>query len=201
MANGQLTPKQQRFVEEYLIDLNATAAARRAGYAEANADRQAAQLLGNTRVSAAIAEAMRRRSERTHITQDDVLREWATLAFSDIGDILDFTGGEVRLKRPRDIPKAARRAISSMKVRREIEGRGDDARPVEVIEFKLWDKNTSLTNAAKHLNMLLNKVAPVNPDGTTPYDGNGAVAALLAELRERVERRRGEAGGAPGQPT
>ena len=68
-----LTPKQQRFVEEYLVDLNATRAAVRAGYKEKNAEQIAYQLLQKTSVSTAIQEAQQKRSERVQITQDYVL--------------------------------------------------------------------------------------------------------------------------------
>lgn len=71
MAN--LTPKQQRFVEEYLIDLNATQAAIRAGYSEKTANEQGSRLLANVSISEAIAEAQAKREERTQITQDYVL--------------------------------------------------------------------------------------------------------------------------------
>ena len=68
-----LTPKQQRFVEEYLIDLNATQAAIRAGYSVKTAEQQGNRLLGNAKVAAYIALAQANRSERTEITQDYVL--------------------------------------------------------------------------------------------------------------------------------
>lgn len=71
MAN--LTPKQQRFVEEYLIDLNATQAAIRSGYSEKTANEQGSRLLANVSISEAIAEAQNKRAERTEITQDYVL--------------------------------------------------------------------------------------------------------------------------------
>ena len=71
MAN--LTPKQQRFVEEYLIDLNATQAAIRAGYSPRTANEQGAQNLAKLSISEAIAEAQNKRVERTEITQDYVL--------------------------------------------------------------------------------------------------------------------------------
>ena len=69
----ELTPKQKRFVGEYLIDLNATQAAIRAGYSEKTAEVQGPRLLGNIRVQAAIAEAIEQREKRTQITQDYVL--------------------------------------------------------------------------------------------------------------------------------
>jgi len=68
-----LTPKQESFVEEYLIDLNATQAVIRSGYSEKTAEQQGHQLLKKTLVSAAIAEAQAGRSARTSITQDYVL--------------------------------------------------------------------------------------------------------------------------------
>lgn len=69
-----LPAKQQRFVEEYLRDLNASAAARRAGYSEKNADKIGPRLVGNSRVAAAVAEAQAARSGRTQVDQDYVLR-------------------------------------------------------------------------------------------------------------------------------
>lgn len=69
-----MTEKQKRFVEEYLIDLNATAAARRAGYSEKNAHKIGPELLGKTSISAAIQKRMKAREKRVNITQDYVLK-------------------------------------------------------------------------------------------------------------------------------
>lgn len=88
-----LTEKQKRFVEEYLVDLNATAAAKRAGYSEKTADRIGPELLGKTCVSAAIQEAIKKRQKRTQITQDRVISELGKVAFSDADD-----GSESSLK-------------------------------------------------------------------------------------------------------
>ena len=77
-----LTPKQALFVEQYLIDLNATAAAKRAGYSEKTAEQQGYQLLQKPSVQQAVEEAKEIRSERTGVTQDEViagLRKEATL--------------------------------------------------------------------------------------------------------------------------
>jgi len=71
MAN--LTPKQQRFVEEYLIDLNATQAAIRAGYSEKTAKSIGQENLTKPDIQKAIQEAQNKRAERTEITQDYVL--------------------------------------------------------------------------------------------------------------------------------
>ena len=69
-----LTPKQARFVEEYLVDLNATQAAIRAGYSARNADKIGPELLGKTRVAEAVKAAQQARTERTEITQDEVIQ-------------------------------------------------------------------------------------------------------------------------------
>ena len=66
-----LTPKQARFVEEYLIDLNATQGAIRAGYSKKTANEQGAQLLAKLSIRQAVAEAQAIRSKRTEITQEE----------------------------------------------------------------------------------------------------------------------------------
>lgn len=68
-----LNPKQARFVEEYLLDLNGKQAAIRAGYSEKTADAQASRLLTHVKVATAVAAGLKARSERTEITQDYVL--------------------------------------------------------------------------------------------------------------------------------
>ncbi len=71
---SDLTPKQARFVEEYLLDLNATQAAIRAGYSKKTANEQGAQLLAKLSIREAVAEAQAIRSKRTAITQDEVIQ-------------------------------------------------------------------------------------------------------------------------------
>lgn len=68
-----LNPKQQRFVDEYLIDLNATQAATRAGYSPKTANEQGARLLAHASVAAEIQKKVKERAKRTEITQDYVL--------------------------------------------------------------------------------------------------------------------------------
>ena len=92
MAQRKLNPKQQRFVEEYLIDLNATQAAIRARYSPKTATAIASENLSKPSISAAIACAMAERSKRTGITQDRILEELAKVAFIKLTDIVDDTG-------------------------------------------------------------------------------------------------------------
>ncbi len=74
MTKASLTSKQACFVEEYLVDLNATQAAIRAGYSARNADKIGPELLGKTRVAEAVKAAQQARTERTEITQDEVIQ-------------------------------------------------------------------------------------------------------------------------------
>ena len=101
------TPRQAQFVAEYLIDLNATQAAIRAGYSAKTANEQGARLLTNVSVRSALDEAMKARGERIQTTADDVLREITRLAMFDPADLTN-------VKSPDDIkalPEDVRRAI------------------------------------------------------------------------------------------
>lgn len=82
---GKLTDKQKRFVEEYLIDLNATQAAIRAGYSEDTARQIGAENLTKPVIQQAIQQAQNERSERTQITQDDVIRRLIEIADISVG--------------------------------------------------------------------------------------------------------------------
>lgn len=84
-----LTGKQNRFVEEYLIDHNATAAAKRAGYSKKTAGSQGQRLLTNVEIKKKIQQANQKRSERTEITQDRVLEEIGKYAFAEASDSSD----------------------------------------------------------------------------------------------------------------
>lgn len=84
-----LTPKQARFVQEYLIDLNATQAAVRAGYSERTACEQGSRLLANVKVQEAIYAAKKKRQERTEITQDYVIGKLVEIADRTASDCQD----------------------------------------------------------------------------------------------------------------
>jgi phage terminase small subunit len=97
-----LTPKQQRFVDEYLIDLNATQAAIRAGYSKKTADQQASRLLTNVKVRAELAKSMTAREERTAVTQDYVLSGIVEVIerCRQVSPVLDRSGGQVFVETP-----------------------------------------------------------------------------------------------------
>lgn len=92
----KLTPKQQRFVDEYLIDLNATQAAIRAGYSARTAAWIGTQLLTKTHIADKVNERITRRSQRTEITQDMVLERWWELANADANDLVEYRRNNCR---------------------------------------------------------------------------------------------------------
>ncbi len=87
---GPMTPRQELFVLEYLIDLNATRAAIRAGYSLRNAKAQGCALLRRSDVAEAIRQAMAERARRTGITAERVLEEFARIAFLDLRLIVEW---------------------------------------------------------------------------------------------------------------
>lgn len=150
-----LTAKQIRFVDEYLIDLNATQAAVRAGYSARNADKIGSQLLGKTRVSAEIASKMKQREQRTNITQDRVLQELARIAFFDIRKLYNDDGS---MKRPDELDNDSAAVLSGIDVTEEFEGSGQDRKIIgHTKKAKVFDKGTALTLAMRHLGMLIDK--------------------------------------------
>lgn len=147
----RLGARQQRFVEEYMIDLNATQAAIRAGYSCKYADRQAHLLRINDNVAAAISVAIAERSKRTGITADRVLMEVARVAFANITDVVNLD--EAAVKRGSHADDTA--AIQSIKVKHIITKEGENVLEREV---KLHDKIKSLDLLARHLGLYNDKM-------------------------------------------
>lgn len=91
----KLTKKQQLFVDEYLIDLNATQAAIRAGYSVNSARDIGCENLTKPNIQQAIAEHMAERSKRTGVNQDRIVLELAKIAFVNMGDLIDLKNGSI----------------------------------------------------------------------------------------------------------
>lgn len=153
---AKLTAKQQRFVEEYLIDLNATQAAIRAGYSPKSAEEQGYQLLHKTSVSDAVSKAKAARSRRTGINADRVLREYARLGFLDPRKLFDEEGGP---KNVAELDEDTAAALVGFEVTELFEGRGEEKILVGYLKkYKLADKKGALDSIAKHLGMFTEKV-------------------------------------------
>lgn len=167
-----MTDNQIRFADEYLIDLNATRAYKVA-YPNVKKDETAAQagsrLLRNVKVSEYIAERMQERQQRTEITQDKVLQELATIAFSKTTDYVEIVGGRVLIKDTVSLNDNQIRAIASIK-----EGANG-------IEIKMYGKEKALELLGRHLGMWNDKVE---------VSGLAEEQSKLAELLEQRRMRR-----------
>ena len=146
---AKLTEKQQRFVDEYLIDLNATQAAIRAGYSVKTANEQGSQNLAKLSIQQTIAEQMAERSKRTGINQDRVVLELAKIALVKMTDIVDNQGRIKSDASPDDLA-----CIESVKYK---ESESDTGSSVER-EVKIASKLKALELLGKHLGMWNDKL-------------------------------------------
>lgn len=146
-----MTDKQKAFVDEYLIDLNATQAAIRAGYSERTARQTGAENLSKPDIQAAIQQAQDARSGRTKVTADLVVLELARIAFSDVTHYVVGDGGHLGLTESADT--LATRAVQSVKQRRKTYKQGkEDVEEIDT-EIRLWSKTSALDMLGKHLGM------------------------------------------------
>lgn len=164
-----LGPKQARFVEEYLVDLNATQAAIRAGYSAKNADVTGPRLLVNVGIASAVAKAQEKRSERLEITLDKWIRELAVIGFSDLANYITVDeGGFIIAKAFDAMPENASRALEMIEENKTIKESSDgkDSNIINSkIRFKMHDKLGALEKIGKHLGFLKEKVEHSGPGG------------------------------------
>jgi phage terminase small subunit len=192
---AKLTAKQQRFCDEYLIDLNATQAAIRAGYSKKTANEQGARLLVNVSIQKKIFELQKEREKRTEITQDSVLHELALIAFAKASDyarvvekdamvevdgnmvpVLDEDGNQVKYRTVEpiltdELTEDQKKAIAVIK-------KGRDG-----FEIKPYSKIQALELLGKHLGMFTEKVEVKN---TTPNAFEGLTTEELKKLIDDV---------------
>lgn len=175
----KLTPKQQRFVEEYLLDLNASAAARRAGYSERTADAIGRENLGKPTIAAAVAAAQQERSKRTQIDSDWLLTRLAEEADADLADLYLPDGN---LKPVHEWPMAWRKGlVSGVEVLEEFSGSGRDRVQIGVVKkLKLADRVKVKELIGRHVNVgaFREKVEHSGPNGG-PIQTDSAVHIYL----------------------
>lgn len=178
-----LTAKQERFVGEYLLDLNATQAAIRSGYSENGAEVQGHRLLSNAKIAAAVAVAQAKRAEATEVTANRVLKELSRIGMSDVRKLFTEDG---QLRSIHDLDDDTAAALAAVEVvTRRIPGSGDDQAEVEYVhKMKFWDKNSALEKIGKHLGMFTDRVDYTSSDGTMSPAGPAQEAALAAMRRK-----------------
>lgn len=155
-----LTAKQQRFVDEYLVDLNATQAAIRAGYSKKTARSISNENLTKPDIQEAISKGMRERSGRVEITQDMVLKELAKIGFSDIRKVVRWGETQVRMVDADDdgaedmVPYHGLALIDSTEIDDSIAGAiAEVSQTRDGLKVKLHDKKGALVDIGRHLGM------------------------------------------------
>ena len=189
----KMTAKQMRFCDEYLIDLNATQAAIRAGYTDKYANTNAAKLLQNTTIKEQIQRRMADRAKRTEITQDRIVKELALIAFSNAADyaavvereatvtteegkiikLYDEAGNPVKYKTvepvlTENLTDDQKRALAVIK-------KGRDG-----FEVKPYEKTKALELLGRHLGMFTDNVN-VRGNVNNPFEG-----LTTAELKKLI---------------
>ena len=173
-----MTDKQKIFADEYLIDLNATRAYRKAYpncKKDSSVDAAARKLLGNTRIQKYISDRMEERQKRTEVTQDRVLQELAYIAFARVTDYATVRDDVVKIKNTDELTEEQIRAISGIK-----EGKFG-------IELKLNDKEKALELLGRHLGMWNDKL-----DIKTP-----AIDESVKEMEAYFEQQKASGSGPP----
>lgn len=158
---SKLNPKQKRFCQEYVIDLNGTQAAIRAGYSARTANEQAAQLLAKLSIQAFVKKLQKGISKRLEVSADKVVQELAKIGFCNIQDYIE-TGNST--KDLSGIERDTAAPISSIKVTKTTGGKGEGAWEQEAVEFKLHNKVSALETLGKHLGIFEKDNSQKKPD-------------------------------------
>lgn len=156
--SGGLTDKQRTFVEEYLVDLNATQTAIRAGYSKKMAAEIGCENLIKPKIAVAIAEVQAARSKRTEITADMVLEEITRLGFANMGDYIRIDDSGDPYTNLSEIAREQAAALAAIQVDDYTEGRGENARDVRKVPIKFHDKKGALVEIGKHLGMFTPRI-------------------------------------------
>lgn len=198
-AAHELTPKQLRFVDEYLIDLNATQAAIRAGYSVKSAALIGHENLRKPNIASEVAKRQSKRAGKLDVTAESVVAELAKLGFCNMQDYmssgkdgdpyLDFSA----------LTRDQAAALSEVTVEDFKDGRGEDARDVRRVKFKLADKRAALVDLGRHLGLFKERVELTGKDGG-PVEVNDARETILSRIAGVASRTRVESAPLTGKP-
>ena len=176
----ELTPKQQLFVNEYLVDLNATQAAIRAGFSEKTAREQGYRMFTNVRIQGAIQQGLKKKLSKPDNLSDRVISELTKIAMVDIKDFLKFDKDGVVLKNSDDVDGTMINEVSSRTIENETE-QGTNRRVN--LKFKLHDKMKALEMLSKYLGLL-------NKDTTeeTPVQTINNIKTVMIQIVKTPEQ-------------
>lgn len=153
-----MTDKQARFVDEYLIDCNATAAAKRAGYAESTAEKKAQRWVGKSREQSEYPEMWdaveaRRQTlrETKHVTQERVIEEYRRIAFADVRDLFTWDEDRAAYVPSDNLTEEQAAVVSSIEAKTTTRRLGEVSETDILLKLKTHDKLRALDALGKHL--------------------------------------------------
>ena len=155
----KLTRKRYAFCQEYIIDYNATAAAKRAGYSVRTANETAAALMTIPEIQRVITELEAANRERRTVTVDKVIDEYGKLAFSNFSAIVGYNDGILSLKDFDKLTDEQRACIKKFKIKtgRPVKD-NPSIIPCDYVEIELHDKQHALDMLGKHFGMFKEQV-------------------------------------------
>jgi phage terminase small subunit len=181
-----MTPRQERFVLEYLKDCNGTQAAIRAGYATRSAAQQAYDLLRNRPIAAAIQAATARRSRQLAIRREDLVRHLLPLANSNMFDYFRVNGDGDPVIDLTAVTRNQSGAIAKMTVEHYVDS--ENKRVVKCIRLKMSDRRKATMDLARLLGYLVHRTrAKVDVVSTTCTELEAKVNALPLETQKKLQ--------------
>jgi phage terminase small subunit len=178
----KLTPKQQRFIDEYLIDLNASRAALTAGYSPKTAPFIGAENLKKPQIQAALNVSLQRQQQRTEITADWTLREIHKLAKFNAKKLFNSDGSLIPIQ---DLDDDTAACIGGIDVSQSFSGSGEDRQVETIKKVKIWDKGQALDKLAKHFGLY----AEDNKRGLNEETLNLILASMPPEMAADIKNR------------
>ena len=178
----QITDRMKKFVDEYLVDFNATQAAIRAGYSTDTANEQGSQLLARPDIRELVAEGQKEIMERTQTFQDDAVDELKVVGFSNLADFLTVKDGGIVEQKPfNELTKEQTKCIKKIKqtVRSSHSADGTILHQTAVIEIELHDKLKALELLGRHLGMFNDTL---RLEGALPLTISFEVAPPVADI-------------------
>ena len=177
-SKSKLGPRQQRFVDEYMVDLNATRAAIAAGYSKTSAAQAGWEVLRNPKVAVEVSRRQARLAERLSVSSENVISELAKIAFANVGDFYRINDeGQLSLDTDALADPTRTAALSQLDII-------DRANGDRHIRLKLADKRAALADLDRHLNLAQqHKAALEAPSLESPEEVRHQALAVLHLLR------------------
>lgn len=173
---SELTERKKRFCEYFIVSLNATQAAIKAGYSEKTAQEQSSRLLSSVMVQDYIAELNKERQESTRIDAEYVLKRLVEI---DQLDLLDIMHEDLSLKPLSEWPLSWRRTVSTVEIQELFEGKGDEREMIGFLKkIKGVDKIKNLELLGKHISVGAFK---------EQMEIKGQIAHSLVDLMKEIE--------------